>query len=75
MTFGVAVAVRNYRTGSTESRDELRHYLGAIRDCLKGWEPEDRADHPDSQRQLSRLRRQRIALWVDVYELTIFNGA
>lgn len=76
VTFGVAVAVRNYRPQcGSESRDELRHYLGAIRDCLKGWEPEGRAD-PIQIRKGSMVDYDAsTALWVDVYELTIFNGA
>lgn len=75
VTFGVAVAVRNYRASSTESRDELRHFLGLIRDCLKGWETEDRADRIQIRKGSLVDYDASAALWVDVYELTIFNGA
>lgn len=75
VTFGVVIVVKNYRDQrkGAEANDTLRPLVGAVREAVKGWQPElpgarpcvwlqgDVADYDNTN-----------LLWIDVYQTQHF---
>lgn len=75
-TFGVVIAVRNYRdlTGS-ESIGDISPLLGEVRAALMGWIPPVAGGRPCKWTEGDVLQYdQQTLLWADVYETQHFIG-
>ena len=77
VTFGVVLAVRNYRdTKGEESMDALRPLLGKVRDALIGWLPSEQGAREIAWKAGDVIDYDHSTLlWGDVYQTQHFIGS
>lgn len=76
VTFGVIIAVRNFRDPSgAESIDDISPLIGQVRAALMGWIPPVAGGRPCKWSEGDVLQYdQQTLLWADVYETQHFIG-
>lgn len=76
VTFGVVMAVRNYREQlGAQSADDLQTIVGAVRACLLGWVPDMSGARACMLQQGDLVQYDRaVSLWADVYQTQHFIG-
>lgn len=76
VSFGVVLAVRNYREQlGAQSADDLKTMLGAIRAALLGWIPDVPGGHPCMLQRGDLVQySSAVSVWTDVYTTSQFIG-